>query len=107
MEIDDGSEIAQLMRYFKEANPDDMSQGALSERVHFLKCEKGGYEEMCEVAERLYNQGIECGLEQGSMGKAREIALSMYADDMPVEAIAKYANVSIELVRKWIGTASV
>ncbi|MCD8013285.1 MAG: PD-(D/E)XK nuclease family transposase, partial [Lachnospiraceae bacterium] len=49
--IDDGSEVAKMMQYFKKADPDDMSQGDLSKRVHYLKCEKGGYKEMCEVAE--------------------------------------------------------
>lgn len=34
-EVDDGSETAKLMRYFKTADPDDMSQGELSARVHF------------------------------------------------------------------------
>ena len=42
-EIDDGSETARLMSYFKTADPEDMSQGELSNRVHFLKYEEGGY----------------------------------------------------------------
>lgn len=51
-EIDDGSDVAKLMDYFKTAAPEDMSQGELSARIHFLKCEEGGYPEMCEVADR-------------------------------------------------------
>lgn len=35
-EVDDGSEIAKLMKYFKISDPYDMSQGALSKRVHYL-----------------------------------------------------------------------
>lgn len=31
------------MDYFKTADPEDMSQGDLSARIHFLKCEEGGY----------------------------------------------------------------
>ncbi len=38
--VDDGSEIARMMQYFKTADPDDMSQGDLSSRVNFLKREE-------------------------------------------------------------------
>ncbi|MCD8009762.1 MAG: hypothetical protein LUF34_02995 [Lachnospiraceae bacterium] len=92
--VDDGSEVAKMMQYFKKADPDDMSQGELSERVHYLKTEKGGYKEMCEVAEKIY--------EQGKMEKARQIVISMHRDGMAEELIAKYANVSIDLVKNWI-----
>ncbi|MCD8341686.1 MAG: hypothetical protein LUC87_05995 [Clostridiales bacterium] len=101
--VDDGSEVAKMMQYFKKADPDDMSQGDLSKRVHYLKCEKGGYKEMCEVAEKIYVQGIEQGKEQGEMEKAKKMALSMHNDGMAEDLIAKYANVSVELVRKWLG----
>ena len=40
-------------------DPDDMSQGALSRRVHYLKREKGGIGEMCEYSERIFNGGRE------------------------------------------------
>ena len=32
-QVDDGSEVAALMRYFKTADPEDDSQGALSRRI--------------------------------------------------------------------------
>ena len=63
--IDDGSPKAALMRYFKTCDPDDMSQGALSRRVHYLKREKGGIGEMCEYSERIFNGGKEEGLREG------------------------------------------
>lgn len=97
--VDDGSDAAKLMQYFKKADPDDMSQGELSKRIHYLKCEKGGYDEMCKVAEDLYNQGKE----QGEMEKAKAMAISMHNDGVKEDLIAKYANVSVELVRKWLG----
>lgn len=34
-EINDGSDIAKMMDYFKTADPKDSSQGDLSARVHF------------------------------------------------------------------------
>ena len=57
--INDGSPKAALMQYFKTCDPDDMSQGALSRRVRYLKREKGGIEEMCEYSERIFNGGRE------------------------------------------------
>ena len=42
-------------------DPDDMSQGALSRRVRYLKREKGGIGEMCEYSERIFNGGKEEG----------------------------------------------
>ena len=63
--INDGSPKAALMQYFKTCDPDDMSQGALSRRVRYLKREKGGIEEMCEYSERIFNGGREEGLREG------------------------------------------
>ena len=49
------------MRYFKTCDPEDMSQGALSRRVHYLKKEERGINEMCEYSERIYNGGKKRG----------------------------------------------
>ncbi|MCD8106336.1 MAG: hypothetical protein LUE20_00005, partial [Oscillospiraceae bacterium] len=51
---------------------------------------------MCNLSQGVY--------EQGEMAKARKMAISMHEDGMKEDMIAKYANVDIELVRKWIGT---
>lgn len=63
--IDDGTETARMMKYFKEADPEDTSQDMLSKRVHFLKCEEGGHDTMCEVMEQFRELGREEGLEIG------------------------------------------
>lgn len=63
--INDGSETACLMQYFKTADPEDMSQGDLSKRIHFLKCEEGGYEIMCEVSEKIFAEGRAEGRAEG------------------------------------------
>jgi len=54
-----------LMKYFKKADPADMSQGDLSRRIHFLKCEEGGYKVMCQITEKFVQEGIEIGIEKG------------------------------------------
>lgn len=51
--VDDQSAVANLMNYFKLADPNDASHGELSDRVHLLKCDKEGgfhvrnYSELC------------------------------------------------------------
>lgn len=98
-EVDDGSAIAKMMRYFKTADPDDMSQGGLSKRVRYLKREKGGYELMCAEAEKLYKLGLEDAQEQ-SMKEKVEAVIRMLQDKLPVEKIAVYQNISIDEVRR-------
>ena len=56
-EIEDGTEVSQLMKYFKTTDPEDMSQGELSKRIHFLKCEEGGLKVMCEMSEKWIEEG--------------------------------------------------
>ena len=97
-EVDDGTAVAQLMQYFKTANPQDMSQGSLSERVHFLKCEEGGYEIMCEMSEKW----LEEGRAEGEKKKAREIALNLADMGMSVENISQAVKINIAIVRQWI-----
>ena len=64
-EANDGTEIARTMQYFKVSDPMDQSHGALSKRVHYLKCEEGGRQEMCEISEKIYNEGVADGRIEG------------------------------------------
>lgn len=54
---------------------------------------------MCEVAEKIYEQGFN----QGAMGKAREIALNLHKDGLAEDLIAEYVDVSVEQVNEWLG----
>ena len=56
-EVDDGSEVAGLMRYFKTADPDDLSHGTLSRRIHLMKKEKEGEELMCQISDKFVQEG--------------------------------------------------
>lgn len=63
--VDDDSEVAKLMNYFKLADPDDASHGELSDRVHLLKCEKEGEDPMCAITQSFVDEGkiigfVEC-----------------------------------------------
>ncbi|MGM9582988.1 MAG: PD-(D/E)XK nuclease family transposase, partial [Phascolarctobacterium sp.] len=56
-EIDDGSDIAKLMQYLKTAKAGDVSQGALSDHVNYLKSHKGGRAKMGEFERYFTEQG--------------------------------------------------
>lgn len=104
--VDDGTETAKLMKYFKTASPEDMSQGDLSKRVHFLKCEEGGYDIMCEISEKIYREGRAAGIAEGfvegKMKKAQESALRMHGKGYPDTTIADLLDVSIKNVQEWL-----
>lgn len=93
-QVDDGTEAAELMKYFKTADPDDMSQGALSQRVRFLKSEEGGHEIMCKISDQF----IQIGKQEGK----QEIALNLAAMGMAMDSIARAVNESIEVVQGWL-----
>lgn len=102
-EVNDGSDIARLMDYFKTADPEDMSQGALSARIHFLKCEEGGYSEMCEVSEKIYNEGIIEGIIEGK----KETAFNMKRKGFSDATIAEILDVGINVIQQWLSGRSV
>ncbi len=109
-EVDDGSETAKLMKYFKTADPNDMTHGELSKRVHYLKCEEGGYEEMCEVSEKIYREGIEDGRisglkegrKEGWLESQKETAKNLFEMGMSADTIAQALKVSVKLVQEWL-----
>lgn len=99
-EIDDGTEISELMKYFKTASANDMSQGDLSARVHFLKCNEGGHDIMCEFSDML----IQAGRQEGQRETKRLTALNLANMGMAIDFIAKAVNESTDLVAYWLQT---
>lgn len=100
-EVDDGSDTAKLMEYFKTTDPEDASQGDLSKRVHLLKCEKGGWDEMCEVSEKWYREGEAAGEARGEMKAKQETALNMKKKGYPDTTIADILEVGVATLQKW------
>ena len=110
-EVDDGSEIAKLMNYFKTADPEDMSQGALSERVQYLK-RKGGMATMYDVAEEFREEGRvegriegrEEGREEGRVREREEIILRMLGKrKYSLDEIAELTNFSVADIERLQG----
>ena len=94
----DSEFLAKGREYFKTADPNDNSEGDLSKRVHFLKCEEGGVDIMCEVAERIEARGRE----QGEKRKARITTQNLYQMGMSPEKIAQAVGEDIGSVRQWL-----
>ena len=92
-EVDDGSKVAKLMKYFKTADPKDMSHGDLSKRVHYLKCEEGGLNTMCEITEGFVREGMKYGEEKG----IKNFILDNQEENVPKERIIAKLSRRFEL----------
>ena len=98
----------------KTADPEDTSHGALSRRVHALKREEGGWEEMCKVSEEIYGYGLEDGRNEGiklgrsegmELGRSetrRNITNRLYQEGFQEEKIAEVVGETLEKVREWL-----
>lgn len=106
-EVNDGTAVARLMEYFRTTDPEDMSQGDLSRRVHFLKCEEGGYEIMCEMSEKWMAEGRAEGRAEGEEKKAKEVVMSLANRGMSAESIADIVKMNIAVVKRWLEGAVV
>ena len=100
--VNDGTDTAKLMEYFKTTDPDDMSQGDLSRRVHFLKKEEGGYRVMCAVTEKWRMEDREEGRKEGRKEQARKTTLNLIQKGMTAESTAEAVDISIDTVKQWI-----
>ena len=96
--VDDGSPIAAMMQYFKTSNPDNMEHGELSKWVHYLKRAEGGFSEMCEVSEKIFNEGKA----EGRIENQKKTALNLSKMGIPAEKIAEIIDASVKLVQEWI-----
>ena len=100
--IDDGSKIADMMQYFKTSDPNDMEHGELSKRVHYLKRAEGGFSEMCEVSEKIFNEGKAEGRAEGRIENQKKTALNLSKMGIPAEKIAEIIDASVKLVQEWV-----
>lgn len=73
-------------------------EGNLYAQVRYLKCEEGGIEIMCDIAEKIEQRGREAG----RLEAKHESACSLAEIGMPAEQIAKVLKESVSLVKKWI-----
>ena len=67
---------------------------------------EGGLQNMCEVLDRVENKGRLAGRAEGELKKAKETAINLQTMGLDMDSIAKAVNVSIDLVKQWLTTAS-
>ena len=70
-----------------------MRFGALSKRIHYLKKEEGGYVEMCEISEMIFNEGKNEGHNEGRAEKAKETAFVLQERGLPEMCIRDSSSV--------------
>ena len=58
---------------------------------------------MCNLSKSLVNQGVQQRIQQGEMKHAEETSLNLHGMGMNVDFIAKAVNVSVDLVKQWLG----
>lgn len=94
--IDDGTDIAKLMKYFMKTDASDRTHGALSDRVTALKSDGKEGEYMCEIIEKMKEESRSEGKEQG-LQTALSIAKLHYKGET-VEQIVLTLNLPKEEV---------
>lgn len=82
----------------------------LAQRTRYLKETPEGVSEMCREMEKMRDrsraEGRQEGRQEGELAAKREVAIELQKRNMPIEAIAEIAKVSIELVKQWLTPAS-
>ena len=53
---------------------------------------------MCEISEKIYQEGIE----QGKLEQQKETARSLSKVGMPLEKIAEVLKVNVQIVQEWL-----
>ena len=102
-EVNDGSDVANMLQYFKTADPNDMRFGALSKRIRFLKTEKGGREVMSDSMREFAEEMKQYGVEEGIKMNSQKTAKRLFAKHNSVEDIADTLEVDVEQVEAWLG----
>ena len=80
----------------------DDSEGELSKRVRFLKTEEGGIEIMCEIMERIREEGRLEGKQSGRLESSRRTAVNLERMGMPPETIARAVEEDVTVVKQWL-----
>ena len=111
-EVNDNSDIAKLMQYFKTADPKDNSQGRLSKRIQKIKNEKEDFDimddllkEYCDIAKRIAieegrAEGIAKGRAEGISEGKFDIAKRMLMKGKTTAEIVDITELSLAAVQK-------
>ena len=79
--VDDGSDIAELMQYFKHSKGFHPKFKKLSERVNYLKETNEGVNEMCDIVEEYADAKV--------AKRDKETAINLFKNGVSIETIIK------------------
>jgi len=88
--VNDGTAIAQLMHYFTTADPYDMSQGDLSQKVNYYKVSQEGKRFMKSLSQQIYEDGR---AEGNATGQGKSILTYMRKNNCELEAALKFFDI--------------
>ena len=97
-QIQDETALGRLMQDFTCTDPGKMNYPVLAQRVRYFKEDAKGVGSMSRIIEEMRKESAH----ENSI----KIALSMLADGMPYEKIAKYTELSVDEVRSLDGKKS-
>lgn len=91
--VDDGSDIAELMQYFKNSTGQNSKFPKLSDRVKYFKESKEGADAMTQVVEEYANQKV--------LERDKETAKSLLQNGVPADVVIKsIPTISMEFIEK-------
>ena len=70
--VDDGTDIADLMRCFMQKEVHNQKFPKLSSRVNYLKEDEGGVSVMCEIMEKYMSEAKAAGIKEGKAAGIKE-----------------------------------
>lgn len=91
-QIKDETALGRLMHDFFCTDAAEMYYSALADRVRYFKEDTKGVANMCRAMEEMRNETAR----EATHAKAVAVALSMLADEMPHDKIAKYSGLSLD-----------
>ena len=88
------------MQDFFCTDPSKMNYPELAKRADFFKYENKGVNAMCEIMEKLQDEGRAEGRAEGRTERNNEMALKMLHYNEPIEKIMEYTSLSAERIQE-------
>ena len=98
--------LLHIVLLHKSGDQRDEVEKELQEKFHVKAMPdiEKGVAEMCNLSEGIYRDGLEAGMAQGKEDSAKDMALSLLDENMPLDFILRVTKLSAERVRE-IGAA--
>ena len=98
----ENTELGRLMHDLNCKNPSEMHSEILAQRVYELKETPEGVEIMCDEIQKLLDEGMKIKEKQIREEEKRETACRLSEDGMTIEKIARFVDVDVEDVKRWL-----